>query len=148
MKGPDLADSSADFMFHFFYISVEGKLHVKFKQFNDVVFTNGTGITEVSTTQCKDPVLKHDCIYCCIETVTCNVVYIAYKNGSNQVDWCTLYHMVEVELISVADLTTMSEYSWYWAQIWISNGGQPGEHELAVFGKKYTIPQKKRNFNI
>ena len=107
---------------------------MKYKQFDDTIFTNGTGIIEVPTTQCGNPVLKHDCIHCCIQSSECNVAYIAYKDGSNLVDWCQLYNLEETELLFAANLSSVPDY---WLQKWLQNGGQPTKSELAVFSKNF-----------
>ncbi len=105
---------------------------MKFKLFDDTIFTNGTTAVDLSPAQCGVEVMKHDCIYCCIVTDNCNIAYIAYKYGSNQVDWCQLYKLGEIELISAKNQSTVPEY---WVQKWIQNGGQPAKSQLAVFGK-------------
>ena len=107
---------------------------MKYKQFDNAIFTNGTTTVELPTTQCGDPVLKHECIYCCITTNTCNVAYIAYRGGNNLVDWFQLYNLREIDLISSANPSTVPEY---WFEKWIQNGGQPTTSELAVFSKNF-----------
>ena len=91
---------------------------------------------ELSTTQCGDPVFKHDCIHCCVRSNTCNVVYIAYKTGSKLVDWCTLYHLEEVEIMPATNLTLIPDY---WTEMGTQNGLQPGKSELAIFGKRLDL---------
>ncbi len=107
-------------------------MKTKYKRFNDTIFTNETAVAEIPNMQCGHPVKKHDCIHCCIQNFECNVAYIAYKSGSNLVDWCQLYYLEEFELMSAANLSTVPEY---WLQKWVQNGGQPPKSELAVFGK-------------
>ena len=108
----------------------------KYKQFNDIIFTNETAAIELPATHCGDPVIKHECIYCCILTDTCNVAYIAYKSGGNLIDWCQLYYLEEFELVYASIQSIVPQY---WVQTWIKNGGQPSKSELAVFGKCYTV---------
>ncbi len=102
------------------------------EQFDDTIFTNGTGIIEVLSDQCGGPLMKPHCIHCCIQTSECNVAYIAYKNGSNLVDWCQLYNLGDIDLLSATNSSIVPEY---WVQKWMENGGQPTKSELAVFGK-------------
>ena len=99
-----------------------------------MIFENGTGMVEVLPTNCRNQVTKPDCISCCTQTNTCNIVYIAYNQNSHQIDWCTLYHTEEVELISAAYTASVPEY---WVQMWSQNGGQPAMSQLAVFGKNH-----------
>ena len=107
---------------------------MKYKQFDDTIFTNETAVVELLASHCGDPIMKHDCISCCIESLTCNTAYIAYKNGINQVDWCQLYNLQDFEITLAANPSTIPEY---WIQKWMQNGGQPTKSQLAVFGKVF-----------
>ncbi len=115
-----------------FFFIVDGRINVRFVQFNDVIFTNKTGLVEVPTSLCGDAVFKHGCLQCCVKSSACNIVYIAYKAGSKLVERCTLYHLDEVELIYTTNLTLIPEF---WIEMWTQNGLQPAKTELAIFGK-------------
>ena len=102
-----------------------------------MVFKNGTGMIEVPPTDCGNQVTKHDCISCCIQKDLCNIVYIAYQQNSNQVDWFMLYYKDKVELISATSLAAVPAF---WVHVWSQTGGQPLKSQLVVFGKNEWFP--------
>ncbi len=41
------------------------------------------------------PVIKHECIYFCIESQLCDAIFVAFKHSGNDIDWCSFYNIEE-----------------------------------------------------
>ncbi len=41
------------------------------------------------------PVIKHECIHFCLESQLCDAIFVAYKDHSYNLDWCSFYNIEE-----------------------------------------------------
>ena len=70
----------------------------KLTHYTDTIFiSNNSNLMEVQYTG-RPPIIKHDCIWYCINTRLCDVILIAFKTKPNAVYLCKFYKIGLQEL--------------------------------------------------
>ncbi len=106
--------------------------NARITQFMNVIFTNETGLaTRIPYDKVKEHVMKQECIQYCLLHAQCNVVYIAFKNNSKLLKWCSYY---QADLMGIKIINSSDSVPSYWVSLWQEMGGKPEASELMITG--------------
>ncbi len=75
--------------------------------------------------------MKEECIVYCIQHSQCNAVYVAFKNNSDLVNWCSYFKtdLLDVNIINGSDAIPL-----FWLSLWEEMGGHPDSSEFIITG--------------
>ena len=109
-------------------------------QYANMVFHNHSNNNiEVLEYTSSRPLTSHEyCIIYCVEKYhECNMVFVAYKNDSDIIDWCMWYKTTAGNLTLLPiDGTGLLPY---WTNLWSEHGGIPAKSHLITLGMYFLM---------
>ncbi len=110
-----------------------------FISYDNTIFTgNSSEIAEIHySSSSAPPLVRQHCLAYCLTTQSCDAVFIAYKSGSSELDWCKFYR-IGLTVVSFVTLEAGIPQLLLepWNTLWPGGNGIPASSELMVIGKR------------